>query len=136
LLQPVGLGVPMGSYMLAATCFIGGLSFGGIGLLVASRARTVEAVRSAEPGHAADVAAVGVFFASSNFPERCSRPSICCHRRPERREAWAVMLEGTGPSAWPGHGLCSPFGGGHVPCRALVAPVEIRSPVLPAGDRI
>ena len=39
-------GVPMrGSWlMLAATCFIGGLSFGGIGLLVASRARTVEAV--------------------------------------------------------------------------------------------
>jgi ABC-type multidrug transport system permease subunit len=55
---------------LAAVCLIGAMAFGGIALLVASRARTIEGVSGL-----LNLVMVpmwvfsGVFFASSNFPE-------------------------------------------------------------------
>jgi ABC-2 type transport system permease protein len=94
-------GVPMrGSWlMLAGTCLIGGLSFGGLGLLVASRARTVEAVSGLLNLVMLPMWLLsGVFFASSNFPD-AMQPAI--HLLPLtalNSGLRAVMLEGAGPS--------------------------------------
>jgi ABC transporter DrrB family efflux protein len=55
---------------LAILAVVGALSFGGIGLLVASRARTVEAVSGLMNLVMMPMWVLsGVFFASSNFPE-------------------------------------------------------------------
>ena len=90
-------GVPMrGSWlMLAATCLIGGLSFGGIGLLVASRARTVEAVSGLLNLVMLPMWLLsGVFFASSNFPA-AMQPFIRALPLTSLNESLrAVMLEG------------------------------------------
>jgi ABC-type multidrug transport system permease subunit len=98
-------GVPMrGSWlMLAATCLIGGLSFGGIGLLVASRARTVEAVSGLLNLVMLPMWLLsGVFFASSNFPE-AMQPAIHLLPLTALNDGLrAVMLEGTGPSGLAG----------------------------------
>lgn len=95
-------GVPMrGSWlMLGATCLIGGLSFGGLGLLVASRARTVEAVSGLLNLVMLPMWLLsGVFFASSNFPE-AMQPVIHLLPLTALNDALrAVMLEGAGPSA-------------------------------------
>lgn len=94
-------GVPMrGSWvMLSATCLIGGLSFGGLGLLVASRARTVEAVSGLLNLVMLPMWLLsGVFFASSNFPE-AMQPVIHLLPLTALNDALrAVMLEGAGPS--------------------------------------
>jgi len=91
--------VPMrGSWLLlAATCLIGGLSFGGLGLLVASRARTVEAVSGLLNLVMLPMWLLsGVFFASSNFPE-AMQPGIQVLPLTALNEALrAVMLEGAG----------------------------------------
>jgi ABC-2 type transport system permease protein len=92
-------GVPMrGSWlMLAATCLIGGLSFGGIGLLVASRARTVEAVSGLLNLVMLPMWLLsGVFFASSNFPD-AMQPAIHALPLTALNDALrGVMLDGVG----------------------------------------
>jgi ABC-type polysaccharide/polyol phosphate export permease len=92
-------GVPMrGSWLLlAATCLVGGLSFGGLGLLVASRARTVEAVSGLLNLVMLPMWLLsGVFFASSNFPD-AMQPAIQVLPLTALNEALrAVMLEGAG----------------------------------------
>jgi ABC-type polysaccharide/polyol phosphate export permease len=95
-------GVPLrGSLlMLAVTCLIGGLSFGGIGLLVASRARTVEAVSGLLNLVMLPMWLLsGVFFASSNFPD-AMQPAIHLLPLTALNDALrAVMLEGAGPAS-------------------------------------
>jgi ABC-type multidrug transport system permease subunit len=95
-------GVPMrGSWlMLAATCLLGGLSFGGVGLLVASRARTVEAVSGLLNLVMLPMWLLsGVFFASSNFPE-AMQPAIHLLPLTALNDGLrAVMLEGAGPAS-------------------------------------
>lgn len=64
-------GVPMrGSLVsLAGVAFLGAASFGGIGLLIASRARTVEAVSGLMNAVSVPMWVLsGVFFSSANFP--------------------------------------------------------------------
>lgn len=57
-------------WALAALAILGALSFGGLGLLVASRARTVEAVSGLMNLVMLPMWVLsGVFFASTNFPE-------------------------------------------------------------------
>ena len=57
-------------WALAAVALLGGLSFGGLGLLLASRARTIEAVSGLMNLVMLPMWVLsGVFFASTNFPE-------------------------------------------------------------------
>ena len=57
-------------WALAALAILGALSFGGLGLLVASRARTIEAVSGLMNLVMLPMWVLsGVFFASTNFPE-------------------------------------------------------------------
>ena len=95
----IAFGVPMrGAWAtLAATCLVGALSFGGLGLLVASRARTVEAVSGLLNLVMLPMWLLsGVFFASSNFPA-AMQPFIHVLPLTALNEALrAVMLEGAG----------------------------------------
>lgn len=97
-------GVPVnGSFAtLAAVCLIGALAFGGLGLLLASRARTVEAVSGLM-----NLAMVpmwilsGVFFSSENFPA-VMQPFIQALPLTALNQALrAVMIDGAG---WAGLG--------------------------------
>ena len=57
-------------WSLAALCLLGALSFGGLGLLLASRARTIEAVSGLMNLVMLPMWVFsGVFFASTNFPD-------------------------------------------------------------------
>ena len=61
---------------LAVVAFAGALAFGGLGLLLASRARTVEGISGLMNVVMVPMWIVsGVFFSSSNFRMRCSRSS-------------------------------------------------------------
>lgn len=65
------LGTPVngGLLSIAALCLVGALSFGGLGLLVASRARTIEAVSGLMNVVMLPMWLLsGVFFSSENFP--------------------------------------------------------------------
>ena len=65
-----GVGVRGGLVALAAISLLGALAFGGLGLLVASRARTIEAVSGLMNLVMMPMWVLsGVFFASSNFPD-------------------------------------------------------------------
>ena len=92
-------GVPMrGAYwLLAATCLCGALAFGGIGLLVASRPRTIEAVSGLVNLVMLPMWLLsGVFFSSSNFPD-AMQPVIQVLPLTALNDALrAVMLEGAG----------------------------------------
>jgi ABC-type multidrug transport system permease subunit len=98
-------GVPLnGSIVtLAAFCVLGALSFGGLGLLLASRAKTVEAVSGLM-----NVAMLpmwmlsGVFFSSENFPS-VMQPFIDALPLTALNQALrGVMIEGAGAlSLWP-----------------------------------
>ena len=94
-------GVPVrGSILLlAATCLAGALAFGGLGLLVASRARTVEAVSGLLNLVMLPMWVLsGVFFSASNFPE-ATQPFIQALPLTALNDALrAVMLEGAGPA--------------------------------------
>jgi ABC-2 type transport system permease protein len=71
-------GVPMrGSVLqLLAVCLVAALSFGGLGLLIASRARTTEGVSGLMNLTMMPMWVLsGVFFSSSNFP-RAAQPFI------------------------------------------------------------
>ncbi|MDH4067010.1 MAG: ABC transporter permease [Acidobacteriota bacterium] len=64
------VGVAGGLGALAALSLLGALAFGGLGLLVASRARTIEAVSGLMNLVMLPMWVLsGVFFASSNFPD-------------------------------------------------------------------
>lgn len=64
------VGVRGGVVALAALAVLGALSFGGLGLLVASRARTIEGVSGLMNLVMMPMWVLsGVFFASSNFPD-------------------------------------------------------------------
>ena len=68
----VAFGVTMGGSLLnvVTVALIGALAFGGIGLLTASRARTIEGVSGIMNVVMVPMwVARGVFFASSNFPD-------------------------------------------------------------------
>jgi ABC transporter DrrB family efflux protein len=65
-----GVGVRGGVLALAGLALLGAVCFGGLGLLVASRARTIEAVSGLMNLVMLPMWVLsGVFFASSNFPE-------------------------------------------------------------------
>jgi ABC-type multidrug transport system permease subunit len=65
-----GVAVHGALWALAAVAVIGGLSFGGLGLLLASRCRTIEAVSGLMNLVMLPMWVLsGVFFASTNFPE-------------------------------------------------------------------
>ncbi len=93
----LAFGVPMrGAYwLLSATCLCGALAFGGIGLLVASRPRTIEAVSGLVNLVMLPMWLLsGVFFSSSNFPD-AMQPVIQALPLTALNDALrAVMLEG------------------------------------------
>ena len=66
-------GVPMRGSLIAfgVACLLGALVFGSLGLLVASRARTIEAASGLMNGLMLPMwVASGVFFAAGNFPDQ------------------------------------------------------------------
>jgi ABC-2 type transport system permease protein len=98
-------GVPINGSLvtMGLVCLIGALSFGGLGLLLASRARTVEAVSGLM-----NLAMVpmwilsGVFFSSENFPA-VMQPFIQALPLTALNQALrAVMIDGAG---WAGLGV-------------------------------
>ena len=95
----LAFGVPMrgSGVLLAATCLCGALAFGGVGLLVASRARTLEAVSGLVNLVMLPMWLLsGVFFSSSNFPSGM-QPFIQALPLTALNDALrAVMLEGAG----------------------------------------
>jgi ABC-type multidrug transport system permease subunit len=98
-------GIPMnGSWLtLAAFCLLGALTFSGLSLLVASRARTIEGVSGLM-----NLVMVpmwifsGVFFASENFPD-AMQPFIRALPLTALNQALrGVMIDGAGVLAlWP-----------------------------------
>ena len=107
-------GVPMRGalWLLAATCLIGAASFGGIGLLVASRARTIEAVSGLLNLVMLPMWLLsGVFFSASNFPE-AMQPAIQAVPLTALNDALrGVMLEGASVRAIAGElGLLAGWG--------------------------
>ncbi len=94
-------GVPMrGSVaLLVATCLTGAVAFGGLGLLVASRARTIEAVSGLLNLVMLPMWVLsGVFFSASNFPA-AMQPAIQILPLTALNDALrAVMLEGASVS--------------------------------------
>jgi ABC-type multidrug transport system permease subunit len=94
-------GVPIrGSIaLLIACCLMGALAFGGVGLLVASRARTVEAVSGLLNLVMLPMWLLsGVFFASSNFPEAMQPLISVLPLTALNVSLRSVMLEGAGPA--------------------------------------
>jgi ABC-type multidrug transport system permease subunit len=90
-------GVPVRGSLAAliAIAFLGAASFGGIGLLIASRARTVEAVSGLMNAVSVPMWVLsGVFFSSTNFPA-ATQPFIRALPLTALNEAMrAVMLDG------------------------------------------
>ena len=95
----LAFGVPMrGSLaLLLGTCLVGAVAFGGLGLLVASRARTIEAVSGLLNLVMLPMWVLsGVFFSASNFPA-AMQPFIQALPLTALNDALrAVMLEGAG----------------------------------------
>lgn len=95
-------GVPInGSWLLlAALCLLGALSFSGLGLLVASRAQTVEGVSGLMNLVMVPMWVFsGVFFASENFPA-VMQPFIALLPLTALNQALrAVMIDGSGAQA-------------------------------------
>jgi ABC-2 type transport system permease protein len=98
----LAFGVPVrgGVGLLAATCLVGALAFGGIGLLVASRARTIEAVSGLLNLVMLPMWVLsGVFFSAANFPAPM-QPIIQALPLTALNDALrAVMLEAAGVDA-------------------------------------
>jgi ABC-2 type transport system permease protein len=108
-------GVPMrGSWLLlGVTSLIGAFSFASIGLLAASRARTVEGLSGLLNLIILPMWLLsGVFFASTNFPA-AMQPAIQALPLTALNDALrALMLEGAGASALGGElGLLAAWGG-------------------------
>ena len=107
-------GVPIrGSIaLLVGTCLVGAVAFGGLGLLVASRARTIEAVSGLLNLVMLPMWVLsGVFFSASNFPA-AMQPAIQALPLTALNDALrAVMLEGAGaPEVLPELGLLVGWG--------------------------
>jgi ABC-2 type transport system permease protein len=85
---------------LVAVVLLGAVAFGGLGLLVASRARTIEAASGWMNFSMLPMWVVsGVFFSSSHFPP-ATQPFIHALPLTALNDALrAVMLDGAGPSA-------------------------------------
>jgi len=85
---------------LGVVCLIGALSFGGLGLLLASRARTVEAVSGLLNLAMLPMWVLsGVFFSSEHFP-RAMQPFIQALPLTALNQALrAVMIDGASPAA-------------------------------------
>jgi ABC-type polysaccharide/polyol phosphate export permease len=85
---------------VAGLCLLGALAFSGLGLLVASRARTIEAVSGLMNVVMLPMWLLsGVFFASSHFPQ-AAQPFIKALPLTALNDALrAVMLEGRGVAA-------------------------------------
>jgi ABC transporter DrrB family efflux protein len=85
---------------LAVVAILGGLSFGGLGLLLASRARTIEAVSGLMNLVMLPMWVLsGVFFASTNFPD-AMQPFIKVLPLTALNDALrAIVNEGLGVSA-------------------------------------
>jgi ABC-type multidrug transport system permease subunit len=96
------LGLPIRGSIAATSivCLVGALAFGGIGLLVASRARTFEAISGLMNLAMVPMWVVsGVFFSSSNFP-RSMQPLIQALPLTALINALrSVVLEGAGLQA-------------------------------------
>jgi len=96
----LAFGVPIRGSLatLGAVALLGALAFGGIGLLVASRARTVEGVSGLLNVVMLPMWVMsGVFFSASNFPERM-QPIIRVLPLTALNEALrAVMMDGAAP---------------------------------------
>ena len=93
------LGVPMrGSVLLlAAVALLGALAFSGLGLLAASRPRTIEGVSGRdEPGDGPDVGVLGDLLLDRAFSGGAAavRPGAAADGA--QRRLRGVMLEGTG----------------------------------------
>lgn len=99
LLGHLAFGVPVrGSMRLVLfTCLVGAVAFGGLGLLVASRARTIEAVSGLLNLVMLPMWVLsGVFFSAANFPA-VMQPAIQALPLTALNDALrAVMLEGAG----------------------------------------
>ncbi len=97
-------GTPLngGLASLAAICLVGALSFGGLGLLVASRAKTVEAVSGWMNVVMLPMWLLsGVFFSSDNFPD-VMQPFIAVLPLTALNEALrANMIDGYGLAGLP-----------------------------------
>jgi ABC-type multidrug transport system permease subunit len=87
-------------WVVGALCLLGALAFAGLGLLVASRARTIEAVSGLMNVVMLPMWLLsGVFFASSHFPQ-AAQPFIKALPLTALNDALrAVMLEGRGLAA-------------------------------------
>lgn len=100
----VAFGTPVngGLLPLAIICLVGALSFGGLGLLVASRARTVEAVSGWMNVVMLPMWLLsGVFFSSENFPDAI-QPFIRALPLTALNEALrASMIDGVGLAGVP-----------------------------------
>ncbi len=98
----LAFGVPVrGSLLvLASVALLGGLSFGGLSLLIASRPRTIEAVSGWMNFAMLPMWILsGVFFSSANFPAPM-QPFIHALPLTALNDALrAVMLDGAGPTA-------------------------------------
>jgi ABC-2 type transport system permease protein len=95
-------GVPVhGSWLLLSfLCLLGAVAFSGLGLLVASRAKTVEGVSGLMNLVMVPMWVFsGVFFASENFPD-AMQPFIAALPLTALNQALrGVMIDGAGPSA-------------------------------------
>jgi ABC-2 type transport system permease protein len=95
----LAFGVPVRGaiWVLALTCLLGAVAFGGMGLLVASRARTIEAVSGLLNLVMLPMWVLsGVFFSAANFPAPM-QPFIQALPLTALNDALrAVMLEGAG----------------------------------------
>ena len=95
------LGMPIEGSILAISvvCLVGALAFGGVGLLLASRARTFEAISGLMNLTMVPMWVVcGVFFSSSNFPQAV-QPAIQALPLTALIDALrGVVLEGSGIS--------------------------------------
>jgi len=98
----LALGMPMrGSVaMLAAVVLLGAIAFGGLGLLMASRAKTVEAASGLINAATLPMWVFsGVFFSAANFPAP-AQPFIQALPLTALNDALrAVLLDGAGPAA-------------------------------------
>ena len=100
-------------WALAVLAILGALSFGGLGLLVASRARTIEAVSGLMNLVMLPMWVLsGVFFASTNFPE-AMQPFIHVLPLTALNDALRVIVnEGRGFAAvLPQAGILAAWGG-------------------------
>jgi len=98
----LAFGVPMRGSILALTlvCLLGAMTFAGLGLLVASRARTIEGVSGLMNLTMVPMwVASGIFFSTARFPELVQPVVQALPLTAVINALRAVMLEGAGLAA-------------------------------------